>query len=76
MSAPSAASAAHAGQIMQLATGYMPAACLYVAAKMKIADLLATGPKPISELAGTGRQVSENALYRTLRCGGRREAAD
>ena len=67
MSASSAASAAHAGQIMQLATGYMPAACLYTAAKMKIADLLATGPKPISELAGAARYVNENALYRTLR---------
>ncbi len=67
MSAPSAASAAHAGQIMQLATGYMPAACLYTAAKMKIADLLATGPKPISEIAGAAQQANENALYRTLR---------
>ena len=67
MSAPSAASAAHAGQIMQLATGYMPAACLYAAAKMKIADLLAAGPKPISELAGATEKVNENALYRTLR---------
>jgi hypothetical protein len=67
MSASSAASAAHAGQIMQLATGYMPAACLYTAAKMKIADLLATGPKPISALAGAAQRVSENALYRTLR---------
>ena len=67
MSASSAASAAHAGQIMQLATGYMPAACLYTAAKMKIADLLATGPKPISELAGAAQLTNENGLYRTLR---------
>ncbi|HEY6442808.1 MAG TPA: methyltransferase [Candidatus Acidoferrales bacterium] len=67
MSAPSAASAAHAGQIMQLATGYMPAACLYTAAKMKIADLLAAGPKHISELAGAAEKRNENALYRTLR---------
>lgn len=45
----------------------MPAACLYAAAKMKIADLLATGPKPISELASATKRVNENALYRTLR---------
>ena len=67
MSASSAAGAALAGQIMQLATGFMPTACLYAAAKLKIADLLAAGPKPISELAGGGHQVNENALYRTLR---------
>jgi hypothetical protein len=67
MSAPSAASPAHAGQIMQLATGYMPAACLYAAARLKVADLLATGAKPISELAGAAQDVNENALYRTLR---------
>src|SRR6185437_7080832 len=67
MSGPSAASAAHAGQIMQLATGYMPAASLYVAAKLKVADLLATGAKPVSELADTAQRVNENALYRTLR---------
>jgi hypothetical protein len=67
MSASSAASAALAGQIMQLATGYMPAACLHVAAKLKIADLLVAGPEPISELARAAGQVNENALYRTLR---------
>lgn len=67
MSAPPAASAAHAGQIMQLATGYMPAACLYTAAKMKIADLLAAGPKHISELAGAAQLTNKNGLYRTLR---------
>src|SRR5271154_233340 len=39
------------GQIMQLASGYMPVACLYAAAKLKIADLLAAGPGPVAELA-------------------------
>ena len=67
MSAHSAASATHAGQIMQLATGYVPAACLYAAAKMKIPDLLATGPKPISELARAAQLTNKNGLYRTLR---------
>jgi O-methyltransferase domain/Dimerisation domain len=67
MSASSAASAAFAGQIMQLATGYMPAACLHAAARLKIADVLAAGPKPISELGGAAGQVNQNALYRILR---------
>jgi hypothetical protein len=51
---------------MQLASGYAPAACLYAAARLKIADLLAGGPKPISELA-RARGVNEDALYRSLR---------
>ncbi|MGA3294897.1 MAG: methyltransferase [Candidatus Acidiferrales bacterium] len=54
------------GQLMQLASGYAPAACLYTAARLKIADLLAGGPKPASELAHA-RDVNEDALYRTLR---------
>jgi hypothetical protein len=45
----------------------MPAACLHAAARLKIADLLAAGPKPISELASAGQPVNQNALYRTLR---------
>lgn len=51
---------------MQLASGYAPAACLYAVAKLKIADLLARGPKPVSELARTSH-VNEDALYRSLR---------
>jgi hypothetical protein len=54
------------GQIMQLASGYMPVACLYAAAKLKIADLLAAGPKPVAELA-LASHVNEDALYRSLR---------
>jgi hypothetical protein len=61
-----AAGAGLRGQIMQLATGYMPTACLYAAAKLKIADLLAGGPKPVSELARASK-VNEDALYRVLR---------
>ena len=44
---------------MQLASGYAPAACLYTAARLKIADLLAGGPKPASELAHA-RDVHED----------------
>jgi len=69
LSSPSAQGAAGPdlhGQLMQLATGYMPAACLYAAARLKIADLLAGGPKPVSELAHA-RDVNEDALYRSLR---------
>jgi len=53
-------------QMIMLARGYMPAACLYVAAKLKIADLLARGPKPVSELARASK-ANEDALYRILR---------
>jgi hypothetical protein len=53
-------------QMIMLARGYMPAACLYAAAKLKIADLLASGPKPVSELARASN-ANEDALYRSLR---------
>jgi hypothetical protein len=53
-------------KIMEIATGYMPAACLYAAAKLKIADHLAAGPKPIAELARASG-MNEDALYRVLR---------
>ncbi|MGH9715269.1 MAG: methyltransferase [Candidatus Acidiferrales bacterium] len=54
-------------QILQLATGYMAPACLYIAAKLRIADQLADGPKVIAELAGKARGVHENSLYRVMR---------
>lgn len=53
-------------QINQIATGYMPAACLYAAAKLKIADLVSTGPKPVAELAQASG-MNEDGLYRVLR---------
>ena len=56
-----------AEQIMQLATGFMAPACLYVAAKLRIADQLADGPKPVSQLAGKSRGTHEESLYRMLR---------
>lgn len=53
-------------QLIQIGIGYMPAACLYAATKLKIADLLADGPKPVSELARASG-VLEDGLYRSLR---------
>jgi hypothetical protein len=55
-----------AEQLMQLSLGYMPAAALYVASKLNVADLLASGPQPVAMLA-RARGVNEDALYRTLR---------
>jgi O-methyltransferase domain/Dimerisation domain len=51
---------------MQLCMGYMPAACIYVAAKLGIADLVASMPKTASELASAAG-VKEDGLYRVLR---------
>ncbi|HXJ15999.1 MAG TPA: methyltransferase [Candidatus Polarisedimenticolia bacterium] len=66
-SAHSAETPALAGQLLQIITGYMPAVSLHAAAKLKIADLLAGGPKPVSELAREAQGVNEGALYRVLR---------
>ncbi|MFY9688836.1 MAG: methyltransferase [Candidatus Acidiferrales bacterium] len=68
MSSPAAQNPGPAAfaQMIMLARGYAPSACLFAAAKLKIADLLASGPKPVSELA-RARGVNEDALYRTLR---------
>ena len=52
--------------IMQMATGYSAAACLNIATQLKIADMVATGPKPVEELARAA-QVNEDALYLVLR---------
>lgn len=53
-------------QLLQLGIGYMPPMCLYAAAKFKIADVLASGPKHVSELARASG-ANEGALYRALR---------
>jgi hypothetical protein len=69
MSSPSAQNAAgpnEFAQILMLARGYAPAVCLHAAAKLGIADLLAGGPKPVSELARS-TNTNEDALYRCLR---------
>jgi O-methyltransferase domain/Dimerisation domain len=53
--------------IMQVSHGYMAPACLYVAAKLRIADQLANGPKAVGQMADGARGVQENSLYRVLR---------
>src|ERR1700690_901003 len=53
-------------RLFQAAGGYMISAALLVAAKLKIADLLADGPRSVAELAqATGS--NEDSLYRVLR---------
>jgi len=52
--------------LFELATAHRPVACLHVAAKLKVADFLAAGPRSAAELAAsTG--ANEDALYRILR---------
>lgn len=61
--APAEAAAQH---VFQVATGYIASTALYAAVKLRIADQLAAGAKPILDLAGaTG--ANEDALYRVLR---------
>jgi hypothetical protein len=50
----------------QVAFGAMMTQALYVAAKLGVADLLATKPRPVSELAAETK-THEHALYRVLR---------
>jgi SAM-dependent methyltransferase len=51
---------------MQLATGYIASACMNAVTRLKIADLLSRGPKPVAELAAA-TSVNEDILYRVLR---------
>ncbi len=52
--------------LYQLGTGYIASAALQVVLKLEIADLLANGPRPVSELAAaTG--ANEDVLYRVIR---------
>jgi hypothetical protein len=53
-------------QLMQIATGYVPNAALWVVAELNVADLLAKGAQPVSELAKK-TNTNEDALYRCLR---------
>lgn len=55
-----------AQQVLQMATGFMMARCVYYAAKLGIADLLATGAKSAEQLAAA-TETHPDALYRTLR---------
>jgi O-methyltransferase/methyltransferase family protein len=53
-------------QLLQIANGYLLSACLHVATKLDIADLLAGGPRPVEALASeTGNNA--DGLYRVLR---------
>ena len=59
--------ATDAGQlVMQIAGGYELSACLQVAAKLNIADLLCAGPRSVETLA-TETTTNADALYRVLR---------
>ncbi len=53
-------------KIKHKASGYWLSQCLYVAAKLGIADLLTDGPKHCDELAAATNTNSDN-LYRVLR---------
>ena len=55
-----------AQQVLQVATGYMASAALYVAVTLKVADQLSGGPKDVADLART-TGANEDALYRILR---------
>src|SRR5256885_5830862 len=53
-------------QLLQIATGFQLSACLYVAAKLNIADLVAHAERSAEDLAAsTG--TNADALYRVLR---------
>src|SRR5215470_18598470 len=57
----------HASQVLlQMTTAYVPSAALWVAAELKVADLIGTGSKPVAELA-RATKTNEDALFRTLR---------
>jgi hypothetical protein len=51
---------------MQLATGYIASSCMNAVTRLKIADLLANGPKSVADLASVA-SVNEDILYRVLR---------
>ncbi len=52
--------------LLHFTTAYVPCAALWVAAELKVADLIGVGSKPVAELARrTG--TNEDALFRILR---------
>lgn len=53
-------------KLLQMATGYWVSQAIYVAAKLRIADLLKDGPKTAEQLAEL-TQVNSDSLYRLLR---------
>jgi hypothetical protein len=65
--APAAAASIDPSQhIFQIATGYIASTALYVAARLRLADLLADGPRAADDLART-TGMHADALYRVLR---------
>ncbi len=62
----SARSNVFAQQLMQISNGYLLSACLHVAVKLNVANLLADGPRPVEALA-TETGSNADGLYRVLR---------
>ena len=52
--------------VFQLATGYIASSALYVAVKLRVADRLADGPRPVADLAAAAG-ANGDGLYRVLR---------
>jgi hypothetical protein len=52
--------------LLQFTTAYIPCAALWVAAELKLADLIGTGSKSVAELARK-TSTDEDALFRILR---------
>jgi 2-polyprenyl-3-methyl-5-hydroxy-6-metoxy-1,4-benzoquinol methylase len=53
-------------ELLKLSTGYWASRAIYVAAKLKVADLLKDGPRPSADLA-KATNTHPHALYRLLR---------
>lgn len=53
-------------QLMGIAAGFQLSGCLYVAAKLNIAERVAAGPRPVETLAAD-TNTQADALYRVLR---------
>jgi hypothetical protein len=51
---------------MQLSTGYIASTCVYLAVKLRLADLLAAAPRSAADLARE-LSVNEDAFFRVLR---------
>lgn len=64
--APQSSASGAFNKILFIARSYTQSACLYTVAKLRVADFLANGPQPVSELARAAK-ANEDALYRTMR---------
>ena len=53
-------------RLMGIASGFQLSGCLYVAAKLNIANLVGAGPRPVEKLAAD-TNTQADALYRVLR---------